>query len=61
MSRIKKQAKEEGQKVTKTGSRIGGIDVFVHPRGIKIDEENAEHRDRYFTAWFMELTSNCVC
>lgn len=59
--RIKKRAKKEGKKVTirKASGPLGGVDIFVHPTGIK--PEGFLSRAEYFEAWFMELPDKCAC
>jgi hypothetical protein len=41
-------------------ARDGSTDVLVTPIHVSYREATA-NRDRYFVAWFMELTDHCVC
>ena len=70
---IRKQDKLQGLKVTvlKTNlcDGVDGIDIFVHPKDIKIDPPkdikidptDAKMRGLYFRAWFMALGRHCEC
>ena len=69
LKEIKRRAKKEGLRVTKLrNNKYGGIDIFVIPKDIAItpildslkQPASLEHK-KYFQAWFMKLTSHCVC
>jgi hypothetical protein len=57
---IRERAKREGRRVV-----IHGRDVLVMPKKTKIPKwdspEFKAFRDKYFVAWFMELTTSCAC
>lgn len=55
---IKMQAKQDGSKVfmqPKENGKLGGLDIYVIPRGEKLDEK------KHWKCWVMELTQYCVC
>jgi hypothetical protein len=56
LQRIQKCAERENQQVT-----ILGQNCYVHPKDVNISELNEELKERYFVAWFMELTKGCAC
>jgi hypothetical protein len=70
---IKASAKKKHLKVTTQRGWHNGIDVFVHPRDIKIlptasvfdhmdvGDEDDPQRKRYFVAWLMEVPDKCMC
>jgi len=42
---------------------LGGHNVYVHPKYVSpclLDRGLPDH-DRFFHAWFQEITPNCVC
>jgi hypothetical protein len=63
---IKHEAKLKKQKVTivpskgKVGS-LGGVEVYVHPRGVFIEALTMSQAKRYWVAWMMKITDHCVC
>lgn len=64
MNIYKKRAKDKGYKLTvlKAGSEslgLGGVNVYMHPKDVKIDTD--DKRDEYFLCWFMEIGSRCGC
>jgi len=62
MQLIRKHAKEEKKIVTYESGDMGGVDVFVHPKEVKISiRDNPVQRGKYFVAWFMELPERCCC
>ena len=57
---IERKAKAAKKQVsTIYNKEHGGMDVFVHPKKVKISQENKPKE--YFVAWFMELSTHCVC
>jgi hypothetical protein len=40
------------------GMGLGGIDVYVVPKGEKLTKQNQEI---YFRAWFMAIGDRCEC
>lgn len=65
---IESRAKARGLVITKLPSKfMGGTDVFVHPPNIVITELEGwnvpDHpiREKYFSAWMMQITEFCVC
>lgn len=74
MRRLKDRAKKRGMIVkTLPGRFMGGIEVFIVPKGTTTDEismwEGAsnilpngdENHCKYWKAWFMELPNHCCC
>lgn len=57
---IRARAKREGRRVL-----VRGRDVMVIPKKMKIPKEGTPEfklfRDKYFVAWFMQLTTYCAC
>jgi hypothetical protein len=57
------------QRLTKTEQLIkrnngGGITIYIIPRGTTIPKKivsDDAFSKKYFTAWFMELPTHCVC
>jgi len=67
LQRIKARAKSENKKVTVLADStwgLGGLNVYVHPKGIKIKDliggEDGE-RKKYRVSWFMALGNHCEC
>jgi len=60
---IKQRAKENNLKVTLLQSNweLGGIDVYVHPKDVKVRKLDDRERKKYKVAWFMELSDHCCC
>ena len=52
---IEARSAKTGKRVVQLPATGEGVNVYVVPVGISIDE------DRHFAAWFMELTDHCVC
>ena len=63
LQEIKRNAKKKGFKVTKLSGDfgLGGVDVFAHPKNVKIDPKDEEQREKYFRAWMMEISDSCCC
>jgi len=62
--RIKARAKKEGKKVTilpNTSSQLGGLNVYVHPKEVKLKELALIARETYGGVWFWSLSDHCVC
>lgn len=62
--RTKARAKKEGKVVTviaDTTTSLGGLNVYVHPKNVKIKELAPIARETYGGVWFMALTDHCVC
>ncbi len=62
---IKRRAKTDGMNVRATPSRWHtGVNVYVVPKDIAVPKpivEDSEFHEKYFTAWFMEVTDTCAC
>ena len=60
---IKQRAKENNLKVTLLQSNweLGGIDVYVHPKDVKVKKLDDREREKYRVAWFMELSDHSCC
>ena len=60
---FKARAKLDNKKVTKLDGDfgLGGYDIFVHPKDVKIEKGNKEQRDSYFVSWMMEIGTFCEC
>jgi hypothetical protein len=64
---IRRHAKEQGLKVTVLNDArwgMGGCNVYVHPKSIKIREFRGGEdgaRAKYRRAWFAELPERCCC
>ena len=61
---IKSEAKKKGWKVDIFDAHHmpgDGIDVYVHPKNIKITEDNKDEYEQYFTSWFMAVGDECEC
>lgn len=61
---IKSDARKKGAKVTILNDGdfgLGGVNVYTHPKEIKIAKLSKSAREKYFKAWFMELTTHCIC
>lgn len=59
---IRERAKKQGSRVYLRAG-MGGIDVFVVPKGEKLDtsvNEKGEH-GKQWVAWMMEIPDHCVC
>ena len=63
LKRMEEDAKAEGNKVTliPSKSKMGGSEVYVHPRSINIKKFNRGQLQRFWVAWMMEITDHCVC
>ena len=67
LQQIRSRAKAKSWKVTKiTNSKwgMGGVNIYVHPKDIKIfDLKGGEdgERSKYRVSWFMELPERCCC
>jgi len=65
---LKQNAKAKGMKVTKRSSNFwGGIDIYIHPKDIKIPPgyvhvaDSEEGADQYFVMWCKEIGQFCEC
>jgi len=69
---IRQKAREKKQRVVLRSGQgsLGGTDVYVIPRGVPLPKhikagtektEGDAFHQKYFVAWFMELTSHCFC
>jgi hypothetical protein len=70
LRQIKAEAKREKKIVTllpgrtlgiRGGAQMRGIDVYVHPRSVKVRELRAHDREQYWEQWFWELSDHCAC
>jgi hypothetical protein len=62
LQQTKRHAKEKGMKVTLFPSRfMGGTDVFVHPKDVKIKDQQGEDREKYLSSWMMKIGDRCEC
>jgi len=62
--RIKARAKKEGKIVTilpDTSSLLGGLNVYVHPKEVKIKDLAEIARETYGGVWFWALGDRCGC
>ena len=67
MKQIRRDAKRNKMRVTvlhDTNFKLGGVNVYVHPRDVKITaavvRDEAIH-DKHFVAWFMAFGAMCEC
>ena len=63
LNRIKKDA-ENGLKVTILSDAVwglGGKNVYVHPKEIKISSLSDGERSKYRKAWMKEIPKQCFC
>ena len=64
---IKARARKEKQCVTLLGlphSKLGGVEVYVHPKTVNITALNLDDLTRikqYWVAWMWAITDHCVC
>ncbi len=71
LKRIKQRAKEEDKVVVLKPSRfIGGTEVFVVPKGVKLPvykepsnemPNGCEVYQKYHVSWLMEISKSCCC
>ena len=66
LQKIKKAAAKAGNKVILTDKKwimpfIGGVNVFVVPPNMTIEDLNDDNAENYFSTWFMYLSDHCVC
>lgn len=62
--RIRARAKKEGKIVTllpDTSSLLGGLNVYVHPKKVKIEKLSLMERETYGGVWFWSLGDRCGC
>jgi hypothetical protein len=63
--RMLADAKRCGQRITLLPKEIGtmteGMDVFMHPKKLKIEKLTPAQRTKFWKAWFGALTDHCVC
>lgn len=52
LQRIKREARERGERVLLRPAKGGGIECATH---------KPNEQPKKFTVWFMELTDHCVC
>lgn len=63
LQNIRRRAKKKGSRVYLRAGMMGGTDVFVVPKGEKLDisvNEKGEHSGQW-VAWMMEIPDHCVC
>ena len=63
---IKRLAKTKGLKITTEPAKwgMGGINVYLHPKNIKINDfgnDEDGRKGQYRVSWFMELPAHCTC
>ena len=54
----------KGEKITILSDAtwgMGGVNVYRHPRSVKIQKLSYKARQKYFVSWFMQLTTHCCC
>ena len=58
-----KKNKPKGSKIVLQPSiwGLGGVEVYVVPKGERLDERSPDHGGKQWQAWFQELTMHCVC
>lgn len=67
LKRIRRNAKAKGMKVTILRDAhwgMGGENIYVHPREIKIAEFPGGEdgpRSHYFASWMMKIPNKCQC
>ena len=62
LQRTKRDAKEKGMKITLLASNfMGGTDVFVHPKNVKIKDAQGKDREKYLSSWMMAIGDRCEC
>lgn len=61
--KLKRLASQNSLVITKhyRDNKLGGVDVYVHPRGIDINKIEENKKEDYFVAWYMELPNKCAC
>jgi hypothetical protein len=60
MRRIRMDAKMANQQVTLFPWR-DGIEVYVHPRDVRVGSRSVGQERGYWKAWFMKLSNECNC
>lgn len=64
---IKANARKKKQWVTLLGlphSKLGGIEVYVHPKDVTItalEKQDKKEIKKYWVAWMWVITDHCVC
>jgi len=67
MEQIRRDAKKKKMRVTTlrdTEFKLGGVNVYVHPRDVKVTSASVRDpviHDKYFVAWFMAFGAMCEC
>ena len=63
LRQIRNRAQVAGKKVHIVYDN-GSARVYVYPKEVKLPfwvDESTEFHEKYFTAWFMELSDHCCC
>ena len=62
--RLKKKLPKD-HKITKIRSGfnggLGGVDIYIHPKNVKLKELSDIDKKQYWKIWFMELPNRCAC
>lgn len=58
---IRERAKRKGWKVTTNKGWNNGVNVYVHPKGIKFSELSDDEKYNHRVCWFQRLPDHCCC
>ncbi len=58
----RKRAKLKGEVITLVPAKwgMGGLNVFMHPKGVK-KAELTDESEKYSIGWVMEIPERCSC
>lgn len=59
-----KRRRKKGYRITILKAHVpglGGLNVYVHPKEVKIDPKDLKHKALYWQCWFMALGRRCEC
>lgn len=63
LQQYKRDAKQLSLKITLLPAkrRMGGTEVYMHPKNIDVKKLKPNERHEYFKAWMMEIGERCAC
>lgn len=62
MKELKAQARKMGaQVIIRANARIGGVDVYVVPKGEKLDTAPVGDGGKHWKVWLQALAEGCTC